>query len=220
MSAGNNASGDADNQQGSRPVVLSTAGLTPQRLHAELLEAGVRETRAYLLGALRDGTFNRFHGTFRISQSDRRWLEALQVLFLKLGSRSWIYREGSRNVWVVETTCRLDNGMGDPSDPGEQASFARGYFDAEGGIPRNPEARFYIQLVQKDRTDLESLRQLLETLTIRCGRLHNPSVRMDPEYWRFYVLSSSHEDFIRRVGSWHPRKRLLLETRLETRMKI
>jgi hypothetical protein len=219
VSSGDNASGDADNQQGSRSPVPSTGGLTPQRLHAELLEADVRETRAYLLGALRDGTFNRFHGTIRISQSDRRWLEVLQVLFLKLESRSWIYREGTRNVWVVETTCRLDR-ESNLRDPRERVAFVRGYFDAEGGIPRSTRARFYIQLVQKDRKDLESLHGSLEKLGVRCGRIHNPSVRVDPEYWRFYVLSASHEDFIRRVGSWHPRKRLLLEARLETRMKI
>jgi hypothetical protein len=59
MAAGDNASGDADNQQGSRSPALFAGGLTPQRLHAELLEADARETRAYLLGALRDGTFNR-----------------------------------------------------------------------------------------------------------------------------------------------------------------
>ncbi len=62
--------------------------------------------------------------------------EALQVLFLKLGSRSWIYREGTRNVWVVETTCRLDRGM-TMREVRERAAFARGYFDAEGGIPRS-----------------------------------------------------------------------------------
>ena len=97
----------AGNQQGSRSSVLSAGGLTPQRLHAELLEADARETRAYLLGAQRDGTYSRIHGTLRISQSDIRWLHVLQDLFLKLGSRSWVYREGKRNVWVVETTCRL-----------------------------------------------------------------------------------------------------------------
>ena len=170
------------------------------------------------MGAERDGTYNRIHGTLRISQADIRWLHVLQELFLKLGSKSWIYREGTRNVWVIETTCRL----GDPSleTDREKAAFVRGYFDAEGGIPRRIEDRFYIQLVQKDRRDLERVRRFLESLDIRCGGIHNPSVRVDPEYWRFYVRVASHEDFIRRVSSWHPRKRLLFEARLEARMKI
>ncbi len=133
----------ADNQQGSRSLALSVDGLTPQRLHAELLKADARETRAYLLGALRDGTFNRFHGTIRISQSDRRWLEGLRELFSKLGSRSWIYREGKRSVWVVETTHRLD-GEDEIFGSKERAAFVRGYFDAEGGIPRKREDRFYV----------------------------------------------------------------------------
>jgi hypothetical protein len=172
-----------------------------------------------LQGALRDGTFNKTHGTVRISQGDWRWLLVLQELFLKLGSRSWIYREGSREVWVIESTCRLEWRPVVSSDR-EAAAFARGYFDAEGGVPRKIEDRFYIQLVQKDREDLERVWRYLERLGIRCGRIHNPSSRVDPNYWRFYVLGSSHEDFICRVGSWHPRKRPLLEWRLETRMKI
>lgn len=209
----------ADNQQGSRSAALSAAGLTLQRLHAELLDADAREARAYIQGALRDGTFNRTHNTVRISQSNRRWLDGLRVLFAKLGSRTWIYREGTRAVWVIESTCRLEKEPMVCTDR-ERAAFARGYFDAEGGIPRDARARFYIQYVQKDRPDLEAVRRCLDELAIRCGRIHNPSVRVDPEYWRFYVLSKSHEDFIHRVASWHPRKRLLLEARIETRMKI
>jgi hypothetical protein len=205
----------ADNQQGSRSAALSVAGLTPQRLHAELLAADVRESRAYLQGALRDGTFNRTHQTVRISQADRQWLDGLRLLFAKLGSRSWIYQEGQRNVWVIESTCRLEKEPIVSSDR-ERAAFARGYFDAEGGTPRDGRARFYIQFVQKDRPDLEGVRRCLERLGLECGRIHNPSIRIDPEYWRFYVLRRSHEDFIRRVASWHPRKRLLFEARLET----
>ena len=203
----------ADNQQGSRRPDLLAGWLTPQRLHAELLEADARETRAYLLGAAHDGTFNRTHKTLRISQADVRWLLVLQEAFLKLGKRSWIYREGTRNVWVVESTIRLEEYEFD--SPDERAAFVRGYFDAEGGVPRDRSARFYIQLVQKSRTDLLNVRGSLESLDIRCGRIHNPSVRVDPQYWRFYVLSSSHEDFIRRIGSWHPRKRQLLEARMK-----
>jgi hypothetical protein len=37
--SGDNASGEADNQQGSRDVPVSGISLTPQRLHAELLSS-------------------------------------------------------------------------------------------------------------------------------------------------------------------------------------
>jgi hypothetical protein len=137
----------------------------------------------------------------------------------RLGSRSWIYREGLRDVWVIETTYRL-YGEERFEAEGERSAFVRGYFDAEGGIPRDVSARFYVQLVQKDFVDLARVHGFLEGLGIRCGRIHNPSVRVDPAYWRFYVLSASHEDFIKRVSSWHPRKRMLLDRRVETRMKI
>ena len=100
------------------------------------------------------------------------------------------------------------------SRPCEQAAFVRGYFDAEGGVPRRTGDRFYIQSVQKDLADLEHVRSLLGHLGIRCGRIHNPSARADPDYWRFYVLAASHQDFALYVGSWHPRKRPLVQRRL------
>ena len=96
-------------------------------------------------------------------------------------------------------------------DVSARRAYARGYFDSEGGIPRSPQARFYIQFVQKDRGDLEQLRSFLVHDRIACGRLHNPSKRIAPDYWRFYVAAGSHLAFIRRVGSWHPRKRGRLE---------
>ncbi len=185
---------------------------TLQEIMAEAKAATIHEAREYVSGASRDGTFNRLHSTLRISQADPRWLEVLGLLFTKLGSRSWIYREGKRNVWVIETTYRLHQSE-KFRGKFERAAFARGYFDAEGGIPRNPCDRFYLQFVQKDQADLKGLRSDLLHVGIRCGSLHNPSSRIDPDYWRFYVLAKSHQEFLRRVGSWHPRKRRLLESR-------
>ncbi len=77
-------------------------------LRAEALRASPQEAKAYLIGASRDGTFDRLHNTLRISQKDARWFQIPHVLFTKLGSRSWTYQEGKRDVWVIETTCRLD----------------------------------------------------------------------------------------------------------------
>jgi hypothetical protein len=72
----------------------------------------------------------------------------------------------------------------------------------------------YIQFVQKDRADLEMCRKHLTRLGISSGRIHNPSVRVDPDYWRFYVAAGSHVDFVTAVRSWHPRKREILEGRV------
>lgn len=169
--------------------------------------------RAYLAGASRDGHVNRVHRTLRISQAHVEWLRLLQVLFEKLGRKSWIYRESAkRSVWTIETCCVVDP---NPflATPDEVAAFVRGYFDAEGGVPRR-EGRFYVQLSQKDRDDLTRLRQLLvERLGISCGRIHNPSAAVDPHYWRFYVRSAAHPLFAMVVGSWHPIKSEILATR-------
>jgi intein-encoded DNA endonuclease-like protein len=98
----------------------------------------------------------------------------------------------------------------------EKLAYARGYFDAEGGIPQNSKARFYIQLVQKNLSDITELRTILDSVGISCGKLHNPSHKVDSDLWRFYVLAASQRDFAEKVSSWHPRKRVLLDTFLET----
>jgi hypothetical protein len=82
----------------------------------------------------------------------------------------------------------------------------RGYFDAEGGLPQSPGARFYIQFTRKDRVELKKVKAILAGMGIDCGEMHNPSVGVDPNYWRFYVRARSHRDFAEKVGSWHPRK--------------
>lgn len=78
-------------------------------------------------------------------------------------------------------TCRITAPL-DIFSSYERAAYARGYFDAEGSVPWRTDRRCYIQLVQKDRRDLEHLRGCLADLGVRCERIHNPSVRADPEY--------------------------------------
>jgi hypothetical protein len=117
----------ADNQQGS----LRDPSETTRR--APLL-------KAYLLGALHDGTFSS-NRRFRISQVGTDWLEILQKLFSQLGYKSWIYKEGKyRRVYVLETLANfLDFGFNPLKlkTDGERICYIRGFFDAEGGIPRN-----------------------------------------------------------------------------------
>lgn len=190
---------------------MATHCSTPEVIKAEIDRASSSELRGYL-HASRDGTFNRLHKTLRICQADIRWLWVLERLLGRLGKRSWMYREGTRNVWVIETTWRPDSPETIRTG-GEAAALVRGYFDAEGGVPADVRDRFYVQFVQKNHADLARARDLLEPLGVHCGRLHNPSVRRDPGYWRFYVLAPSHRQFIQTVGSWHPRKRILLDER-------
>jgi hypothetical protein len=209
----------ADNQQGSRARPPTDTTLTPQRLHAELLATGAKGLEAYLQGALRDGTRSERHHTHRIGQSDPRWLHLLGTALRTLGYRSWTYREGQdRHLWVLETTAPFLSLRYDASPLVGTTSglhYARGYFDAEGGMPKDPTSRLYLQFCQKDRRSLEIVTWILQSWGISCGRVHNPSRRVDPDYWRFYVLARSHERFMSLVGSWHPRKRQQIETRMK-----
>jgi len=187
-------------------------------IEGEVAIASPGELRAYLQGALKDGTYSRLHRTHRFCQRERSWLETLVVALGRLGHRGWIYREGSqRQVHVCETSADFLTSAYDARiliGTPEGIAYARGYFDAEGGMPRGDDARLYLQLSQKDAHDLSVLREILESAGIRCGRLHNPSVLIDPGYWRFYVRAAWHETFMRSVSSWHPRKRASMERRL------
>ena len=97
-------------------------------------------------------------------------------------------------------------------------AFVAGYFDAEGGIPHDPQARFYVQFVQKDRRDLTVVRETPEGLGVTCGVLHVPSKRVDPDYWRFFVRSCGFDRFLEVIRPWHPAKRLRFEDRKRARL--
>jgi LAGLIDADG DNA endonuclease family protein len=208
----------ADNQQGSRPGGLKILRPTPQRLHAELLAVGAMSLEAYLQGALRDGTRCRAHRTHRIGQSDLRWLQVLEAAFARLGARSWIYREGrTRPFWVLETSASfldIDYDARPLVGSDQGLGYVRGYFDADGGMPTSQSSRLYLQFTQKSRESLEVVALILESWGVHCGRIHNPSAAVDPNYWRVYVRSGSHERFLQLVGSWHPRKRQQIHTRM------
>jgi LAGLIDADG-like domain len=172
---------------------------------------------AYLHGALGDATFSPRHRTVRYGQADRRWLVVLQAILARLGAAGWIYREGStRPFWVLETTAPFIDFEKQPEafvDAGA-LDYVRGFFDAEGGMPASIKGRLYLQFAQRDLPRIRGVHRLLVSDGMSCGKIHNPSQRADPDYWRFYVRANSHERFLRLVGSWHPRKRPLVDARL------
>lgn len=194
--------------------------MTPQRLHAEPLDPmSAADVKAYLQGALKDATRSALHGTHRYGQSERAWLERIADLLGALGHRSWIYREGrDRNYWIVETSANFLSVSFDPScliGTRSGLAYVRGYFDADGGMPTSSQARLYVQFCQKDRASLERVHEILQQEGIESGRIHNPSARVDPNYWRFFVRAKSHQDFLLRVGSWHPRKQAQIRARVK-----
>ncbi len=174
-----------------------------------------KEIKAYLQGALHDAY--RRKNRIRFSQKGTEWLTVLKNLLEQLGHKSWMYREGSRDVYDLETTASFLDFNFDIfilKTREEKAAYIRGFFDAEGGIPHSRNATFYIQLVQKDLEKMRSIKSVLQSLGIKTGVLHNPSRKVDPNYWRCFVSTESHSDFARIIGSWHPLKRARFEERM------
>ena len=176
-----------------------------------------KEIEAYLRGALHDASRNK-RTRIRFVQKGTEWLDVLKNLLLKLRHKSWMYREGKgRDVYALETTAQFLDFSLDPivlKEPVEQIAYIRGFFDAEGGIPRNLQSKFYIQLVQKDPIKIAKLKTMLLALKISSGLIHNPSVHVDPDYWRIFVSTKSHQQFVTTINSWHPRKYAILRERM------
>ncbi len=169
-------------------------------------------TKSYILGALHDGTVRKL--TYRIVQKEQEYIDFLAKGIQNLGQKAWTYKEGkTRHLYVVEfsKTFLKDYVITTIED---KIDYLRGYFDAEGGIPRSPKVRYYIYYAQKNLKDLEQVKIYLEELKISCGIIHNPSKRIDPNYWRFFIRKESYQEFAKLVGSWHPIKSQFL------RMKI
>ena len=205
-----NVSG-ADNQQGRPQVQLEEPSETTRQTP--------RVTEAYLQGALHDGTYNVRRKTHRFSQTDIEWLLFVQQCLNDLGHKAWLYREGkTRTVYVLETSAKFLSINFNPSHlhtRKEKVAYIRGFFDAEGGLPKNLKARFYIQLVQKDQPKLAWIHKELTSMGIKCGVIHVPSKRIDPDYFRFFIATSSHGAFKKIIGSRHPRKHLIFESRVK-----
>ena len=142
-------------------------------------------------------------GTTRFHQKGTAWLTILGLLLERLGHRSWMYQEGRRGVFVCETSWAAPPSVPSSAD----ASFCRGYFDADGGMPRDLNARLYFQYAQKNRPDLADIRGRLIALGVDCGDLHRPSAQVAPDYWRFFIRARSFAAFMESISSWHPLKR-------------
>lgn len=197
------------NQQGSSRGPRGNPSETTRR--APLIRAIVK---AYLFGALHDGT-RRPNGRVRFGQKDIQWLQELQRMLKHIGYRSWLYREGrKRQFHILESVASI---FREPFYPArlqtseEQIAYLQGFFDAEGGVPRSLKAPRYIQLVQKNREKITLIKRLLQRCGITTGVPHNPSKRIDPDYWRIFVRRKSIQDFARIVGSRHPRKRAVFQ---------
>ncbi len=143
-------------------------------------------------------------------------MELLQSFLREIDCNSWVYKEGkNRNLFALETLCEYVDFDFNPSNLSaeEKLFYVKGFFDAEGGVPRNGK-RFYIQFAQKSYRKIERIRDILNEFRINCGKIHNPSEKVDPDYWRIFIRSDSHKKFIKVVGSLHPIKSVILVERM------
>ena len=207
----------ADNQQGSFRLSADNPSETTRRSPFEpYVSRKSSEVYAYLHGAMHDASLNKKR-RIRFGQKYPEWLDTLKGLLESLGVNSWMYKEGKdRDYYILETVCKDLRFTFNPitlKTIGEKIAYVRGFFDAEGGIPRTND-EFYIQLVQKNFRKMEILKKILVDLGIECGKIHNPSKRVDPHYWRFFVSRKSHKEFASIIGSWHPIKAKIFSQRM------
>lgn len=211
----------AENQQGSPLSILN--GYDPSET-TRRAPTSRKEFQAYMQGALHDASLNKGR-RYRFTQSDVRWLQVLQKALEMLGYASWIYREGkTRHVYTLESThlkhspiflIFLSVRMSRLKLLNVLRIFADSLMPkAASRETRTQSSIFSIQLVQKDKEKVETIVALLNQLGICTGKVHNPSVRVDPDYWRVFVNTSSHAAFARTIGSWHPRKQALFRDRM------
>ena len=112
-----------------------------------------------------------------------------------------------KNLDFAFNASKLENSL-------EKAFYVKGFFDAEGGIPCTKD-RFYIQLVQKNFGKIEKMKSLLSDLGIESGKIHNPSKKVDPDYWRIFISSKYHKRFAQIVNSDHPVKSKIFYERMK-----
>lgn len=169
-------------------------------------------SKHYLLGLLHDATERKT--TYRIATKSKDFSDFLVKEIKNFGMSAWNYKEGKdRDLWITEFSRSLLKDVKINSKR-DKIDYIRGYFDAEGGISKHSDVRFYIYFCQKDKKDLTEVKRYLEEIGIDCGKTHNPSYKVDPNYWRFFVRAKSYTKFAKIISSSHPEKITFL------RMKI
>lgn len=169
-------------------------------------------TKAYLLGVLHDATVRK--STFRLGTKNKLFSQIIKMGIKVLGGNAWVYKEGKlRNFWIVEFSRSFLKGTNIESRQ-SKVEYIRGFFDAEGGIARSSKVRFYLYFCQKDKKVLLKIKRYLTDFGIKSGVIHNPSRRIDPNYWRFFISSKSYKDFATLIGSNHPEKLLILRKKI------
>jgi len=181
---------------------------------------------AYLLGALRDGSVDIRKGKnyeIKIGQKNREWLVILQkIIAEKFGYTGSITRH-CNNYYILRITERevvekilkisgMRKGWKTPKIIKDQPlevkkEYVKGFFDAEGGLPRNPQKWRYISFDQKEKEPLRFIRKVLVECKIATTRITFTS----GAYQFRITRKESIVKFAKEVGSLHPDKRKRLK---------
>ncbi|MBI2674942.1 MAG: LAGLIDADG family homing endonuclease [Candidatus Aenigmarchaeota archaeon] len=195
------------------------------------MENSIHPEIAYLLGALRDATADirkAKNYEIKISQKEMDWLVLLQKFFeTHFGIRGNITKHVNGAVIlrlngkdVVNSVLEISE-MKIPQEFWEtpkiikiqpleiQISYLRGFFDAEGGLPKNPgnAEQLYLSFSQKNKEAVRFLRKLL----IKKG--YKPTnITFCGKVWEFRLARKKDMIFFcDKIGSWHKDKKRRLE---------
>lgn len=192
----------------------------------------MNEFEAYLLGALRDATIDIRKGKnyeIKIAQKSKEWLEYLQQIFEQLFGKRGRITKHRRNYWIlrindksiVEKILELSEikipqeewntptKLKETKDERILISYIRGFFDAEGGLPKNidKDSQKYIIFSQKNKESLEFLQKMLNKMGIKTTK-----ITFCGGVWEFRITrKESIIKFIEKIGSLHPDKKSRLE---------
>ena len=164
---------------------------------------------AYLHGAIHDGYIYTGKSKGRvavITQKNKEWLETIKVIIENNDGKAWIFPQ--RDIHILETKFNYLFEKPSLSTKDEKLEFVSGFFDAEGGIPKKLDSRFYIQFVQKSKSKLELVSSILEEFGVKCGKIHQYDKKS--KCWRFFVRCQSWLRFIELIKSKHPEKQARL----------
>lgn len=166
----------------------------------------IERNLAYILGALRDGTFTRnekFHiYRIRVYQKNKNWILKLKKKFQRMFEKiPSILQDKRTRVWCLRLNSkRIYKKMVEKAEfPGKQEkwsvpswilnsshkiqkTYLKGFFDSEGGVPhveeRNLEPKdIRIHFSQNNKKCLEEIREMLQEFGIHTGKVCGPYYR-------------------------------------------
>ncbi len=179
----------------------------------------------YLVGALRDGCLTT-QWTIKIKQKNRAWLSSVIIpLFKDIFNKEirnniylqqeyspvWYLAFKDKGIW--QKLNELKNQI--PETPSEQKFYIMGFWDADGGCPKNPtiKKKIYIKFTQKDKKSLEELKWMIENFGIKCGNVRISENAVYGKIWRFSITNKQGMiKFCNSIGSLHPEKKQRLIT--------